>query len=106
MRFPAAITLAAALVAIPLLGAAAAPKITDANFARASRCVVLAPSQQWDASALETQLEKEKYWHPDFILTKARDQIFQAHRQIRRADTPAELAQLTLDTKKACAGFL
>lgn len=111
VRFPAAITLAAALVAIPLLGAAATPKITDANFARASRCVVLASSehmkaQGMDAGPLEAVLEREKFRHPDFVQSKARDAIFIANRQVRRADTAAELEQLTADAQAACAGFL
>lgn len=111
MRFPASITLAAALVAVPLIGAAAAQKITDANFARASRCVVLASSdimkaQGMDATALETLIERDKFRHPEFIQAKARDAVFMANRQVRRADTPAAQAQLAEDARKACAGFL
>lgn len=111
MRFPATVTLAAALVALPLLGAASAPKITDANFARASRCVVLASSevmkaQGMDAGALEALLERDKYRHPDYIQAKARDAVFTANRQVRRAQTPALQEQLAEDARKACAGFL
>ncbi len=111
MRFPGLVTLTAALVAIPLLGAASAPKITDANFARASRCVVLASSdvmkaQGMDATSLEALLERDKYRHPDFIQAKARDAIFVAKRQVRQAQTPMQQAQLVLDAQKACAGFL
>lgn len=111
MRFPGLVTLTAALVAIPLLGAASAPKITDANFARASRCVILASSdvmkeQGLDATALEALLERDKYRHPDFIQAKARDAIFVAKRQVRQAQTPMQQAQLALDAQKACAGFL
>lgn len=111
MRFPAAITLAAALIAIPLLGAAAAPKITDGNFARASRCVVLASSELMqargmDATSLQAMLEKDKYRHPDYIQGVARDAVFAANRQVRQAQTPIQQEQLALDTQKACAGFL
>lgn len=111
MRFPGLVTLTAALVAIPLLGAASAPKITDANFARAARCVVLASSdtmkaQGMDASALGDLLERDKYRHPEFIQNKAHDAIFNAKRQVRRASTPVLQAQLAADAQKACAGFL
>lgn len=95
----------------PVAGQAATPKLTTANFARASECVALAqaPSLQQEApdvSALEAEIDRQKHRVHELAAAKAREAVKAVRIKAKRADTPEEVEGLKADLRRACAGLV
>ena len=92
-------------VATPVV---AAPRLTDSQFIKASRCQTLAKASSLGASdpaAFSALLKTQRQGRADYIMQKASDAVSAASGQARRADEAAK-ADLIAERDGPCQALL